>query len=126
MLHTLYYPDEVRQVESFGKGSGDLREEEIKVARQLIEALEAKWDPSKFEDTFEVNLKKLIQARIQGKKIGPVERSRNLAPPADLMEALKGSVAQMRRKPPQRVTEAHQSKALPFHKPPARSVRRAS
>jgi DNA end-binding protein Ku len=125
MLHTLYYQNEVRQAEHFAQGAVDLREAEIKVARQLIEALEAKWNPAEFHDTFEENLRKLIQARLEGKKVTAVEKPRKLAPPADLMEALKGSLAQMRKKPPQRVTDAAHAKPIPFRKP-AKSTRKIS
>jgi DNA end-binding protein Ku len=111
MLHTMFYQNEVRQMELFGEAANDLREAEIKVAQQLIEALETNWDPSKFHDSFEENLKKLIQDRLEGKEITPVEKPRKLAPPADLMTALKASLEQIQKKPPQRVVEAPQSSA---------------
>jgi DNA end-binding protein Ku len=106
MLHTLYYQDEIRQVERFGEVAPDLREGELKVAQQLIEALASKWEPGKYHDTFEENLKKLIQARLEGKQLTPIQKPRKLAPPADLMAALKQSLAQMGKKPPQRAAEA--------------------
>ncbi len=107
MLHTMYYQDEVRQVEHFGEVASELREGEIKVAQQLIEALAGPWDPSKYHDTFEDNLKKLIQARLEGKEVTAVEKPRRAVPPVDLMAALKESLAQMQeKKPPQRVAEA--------------------
>jgi DNA end-binding protein Ku len=109
MLHTIFYQDEVRQVEKFGDVATDLREGEIKVAQQLVQALEDKWDPSKYHDTFEENLKKLIQARLEGKEVAPVEKPRKLAPPVDLMDALKQSLTQaQQKKPAGRVTEAQQ------------------
>src|SRR3954463_9393528 len=45
MLHTMYYEDEVRKLEQFGKPDVDVRESEVKVAHQLIEALSGKFDP---------------------------------------------------------------------------------
>jgi DNA end-binding protein Ku len=45
MLHTMYYADEVRQVEGFGAPDVELKAAEVKVAHQLIEALAAEWDP---------------------------------------------------------------------------------
>src|SRR5437762_10382730 len=44
MLHTMYYADEVRKVEGFGAPDVDLKEAEVKVAHQLIEALADEWD----------------------------------------------------------------------------------
>src|SRR5215467_11196035 len=61
MLHTMYYSDEVREVESFGAPDVEIKEAEIKVAHQLIEALSGDWDPEKYHDTFQDNLKKLIE-----------------------------------------------------------------
>lgn len=107
MLHTMYYENEVRQVEQFGKTDGiELKDAEIKVAHQLVEALAADFDPKKYHDTFEENVKKLIQARLDGKEAPAVEKPRKLAPVVDLMAALKESLAQVPKKPVQRAAEA--------------------
>ena len=45
MLHTMYYAEEVREVESFGAPDVEIKDAEIKVAHQLIEALAGEWDP---------------------------------------------------------------------------------
>lgn len=108
MLHTMYYQDEVRAMPDFGLDHASLKEAEIKVAHQLINALAAKWDPRKYYDTFEENVKKLIKAHLEGKEVTPVEKPRKVAPPTDLMAALKQSLAQMehKKKAPQRVDQA--------------------
>ncbi len=98
MLHTMYYADEVREVEGFGAPDVELKEAEVKVAHQLIEALSADWDPEKFHDTFQDNLKNLIQTKLEGGKIAEVEKPKKLAPVVDLMSALKQSLAQMEGK----------------------------
>src|SRR3954466_7129517 len=72
MLHTMYYQDEVRQVEQFGRPDVELRDAEVKVAHQLIQALSADFKPEKYYDTFEENLKKMIKARLEGKEVTPV------------------------------------------------------
>src|SRR3954454_2178838 len=59
MLHTMYYQDEIREVEGFGKIEVEPKAAEVKVANQLIEALAADWDPTKYHDTFQENVKKL-------------------------------------------------------------------
>jgi DNA end-binding protein Ku len=101
MLHTMYYADEVRKVEGFGAPDVELKEAEVKVAHQLIEALADKWDPEKYKDTFQENLKKLIEAKLEGGEVAAVEKPKKLAPVVDLMAALKQSLAQMegRKKP---------------------------
>jgi DNA end-binding protein Ku len=101
MLHTMYYEEEVRKVEGFGAPDVELKDSEVKVAHQLIEALATEWDPSKFHDDFQENLKKLIQTKLEGGEIAEVEKPKKLAPVVDLMAALKESLAQMegRKKP---------------------------
>jgi len=122
MLHTMYYENEVRQVEQFGKTGGiELKDAEVKVAHQLVEALAADFDPAKYHDTFEENVKKLIQARLEGKEVTPAEKPRKLAPVVDLMAALKESLAQVPKKPAQRAAEAHRpSAAAAGHRPSGR------
>jgi DNA end-binding protein Ku len=98
MLHTMYYADEVKKVEGFGAPDVELKEGEIKVAHQLIEALADKFDPEKYKDTFQENLKKLIEAKLEGGEVAEVEKPKKLAPVVDLMAALKQSLAQMEGK----------------------------
>ena len=98
MLHTMYYEEEVKKVEGFGAPDVELKDSEVKVAHQLIEALAAEWDPSKFKDDFQENLKNLIQTKLEGGKIAEVEKPKKLAPVIDLMAALKESLAQMEGK----------------------------
>ena len=52
MLHTMYYAEEVRKVEGFGAPDVELKDAEVKVAHQLIEALAADWDPGKVSRHF--------------------------------------------------------------------------
>jgi DNA end-binding protein Ku len=98
MLHTMYYADEVRQVEGFGAPDVELKESEVKVAHQLIEALSAEWDPEKYHDSFQDNLKNLIETKLKGGKLAEVEKPKKLAPVVDLMSALKQSLAEMEGK----------------------------
>jgi len=98
MLHTMYYAEEVKKVEGFGAPDVELKESEVKVANQLIEALADEWDPEKYHDTFQDNLKNLIQTKLEGGKIVEVEKPKKLAPVVDLMAALKQSLAEMEGK----------------------------
>src|ERR1700729_1049513 len=95
MLHTMYYADEVKKVEGFGAPDVELKDAEVKVAHQLIEALATEWEPEKFHDEFQDNLKNLIQTKLEGGKIVEVEKPKKLAPVVDLMSALKASLAEM-------------------------------
>ena len=92
MLHTMYYAEEVREVESFGAPDVEIKDAEIKVAHQLIEALAGEWDPEKYHDTFQENLKKMIETKLEGGEVQAVEQPKKLAPVVDLMAALKQSL----------------------------------
>src|SRR5277367_194872 len=97
MLHTMYYAEEVKEVESFGAPDVEIKDAEIKVAHQLIEALAGEWDPEKYHDTFQENLKKLIATKLEGGEVQAVEQPKKLAPVVDLMAALKESLAQTKK-----------------------------
>jgi DNA end-binding protein Ku len=107
MLHTMYYAEEVKKVEGFGAPDVELKDAEVKVAHQLIEALAAEWEPEKFHDEFQDNLKNLIQTKLEGGKVVGIEKPKKLAPVVDLMSALKQSLAEMEgRKKPAAATRA--------------------
>ncbi len=106
MLHTMYYENEVRRIEDFGTKNVELKSAELKIAHQLIEALAAKFEPEKYHDTFQDNLKALIQARLEGREVTEVEKPRKPEPVVDLMSALKQSLEKMEKKGPKRVEHA--------------------
>jgi DNA end-binding protein Ku len=113
MLHTMYYADEVRKIEDFGAPDVELKDAEVKVAHQLIEALADKWDPEKYHDNFQENLKKLIEVKLEGGEVQEIEKPKKLAPVVDLMAALKQSLADMegKKKPAATVNTPVEKKA---------------
>jgi len=126
MLHTMYYSEEVRQLEGYGRPDVELKDAEVKVAHQLIEALADKFEPEKYRDTYEENLKTLIKARLEGQDVTAVEKPRKPAPVVDLMAALKESLAQMPKKPPQRVAEAQRESEVKVVQKTSKASRRRS
>src|SRR5262244_3048987 len=98
MLHTMYYEEEVRKVEGFGAPHVELKDAEVKVAHQLIEALATEWEPEKYHDNFQDNLKQLIQTKLEGGKVIEIDKPKKMAPVVDLMAALKQSLAEMEGK----------------------------
>jgi DNA end-binding protein Ku len=117
MLHTMYYQEEVRAMENFGAEAGEIREAELKIANQLIEALAGKFEPSQYHDAFQENLKKLIKARLEGRELPAVEKTAP-APVTDLMSALKQSLEQMGRKKPAARAEAARPATAPAKSKP--------
>ncbi len=112
MLHTMYYKEELSRIEQLAPPNLEVKEAELKVAQQLIEALEAKFEPEKYHDTFEENLKELIKARLEGMEVTEVEKPARPAPVADLMAALKQSLSKMEKKPARRVQKAEEESRI--------------
>src|SRR6202453_2016254 len=97
MLHTMYYAEEGREVESCGALDVEVKDAEINIAHELIDALAGEWDQQKYHDTFQENLKKLIAPKLEGGEVQAVEQPKKLAPVVDLMAALKESLAQTKK-----------------------------
>lgn len=94
-IHTMYFRNEVREVKGYGETDHEvkLRPQEIKLAQQLVESLSEDFHLEKYHDTFQENLKALIDAKLKGETIVE-ERPVKRAPVIDMMEALKKSVQQ--------------------------------
>lgn len=94
-IHTMYFANEIRSVEGYGKVDRDikLKPQEIKLAEQLVESLSEDFNARKYHDTFQENLRALIEAKREGKTIVQ-EPTAKRAPVIDMMEALKRSVRQ--------------------------------
>lgn len=114
-VHTMYFRNEVRELQGYGETDRQvkLKPQEIKLAEQLVESLSEDFRSEKYHDTFQENLKALINAKLKGETLVE-ERPAKRAPVIDMMEALKKSVQQseMRKqmKPPTRVVR---SRSLP-------------
>jgi DNA end-binding protein Ku len=103
-VHTMYFVNEIRGVEGYGKLAQDvkLRPQEVKLAEQLVESLSEDFKPQQYHDTYQENLKALIEAKRKGKTFVEEEAPKRAAV-IDMMEALKRSLheseAQKRKKP---------------------------
>jgi DNA end-binding protein Ku len=96
LSHTMYYQDEIRQVDEFRTDTSLVKDKELAMAKMLISSLEAEFEPQKYHDSYRDNLQKMIEAKIEGKKVveTPAE---HVAPVIDIMEALKKSLAEKRK-----------------------------
>src|SRR5580704_10287065 len=121
---TMHNKEEVRDLENFGAPDVELKDGEVKVAHQLSEALAGDFEPEKYHDTFEENVKALIKARLEGEEVTPVEKPKKMAPVVDLMAALKESLASLPKKPPQRVEAAQRASEVKVAAKAKRNSRR--
>jgi DNA end-binding protein Ku len=104
LLHTMYFTNEIRQVDEFRTDLELVKEKELALAHTLIEALAAKFEPEKYKDTYRENLLAMIQNKIQGQKVVEAPEP-HIAPVIDIMEALKRTL-EIKKKPVQAASEA--------------------
>jgi DNA end-binding protein Ku len=100
VLTTLRFADELRDARTLDlprPGEGWTKKE-MALARTLIDALAAEWDPARYRDEYEAVLRQIIDGKVKGEEIAvPVaERPR---PVRDLMTALQQSLEQRRGGP---------------------------
>ncbi len=97
-LETMYYPDEVRNTAELPSWNRDItpHENEIKMARELIGNLTARFNPEKYRDEYREELIKIIEAKITGEEVTTVETPEK-GEVVDLVEALKASVEATRQ-----------------------------
>jgi DNA end-binding protein Ku len=107
-LHTMFYPNEIAQVEGYGRRyETKLRPEEVKLAEQLVQSLTAPFKPEQYHDEFQEQLNALIQSKLKGKAVSVPEKPGKKAPVIDMMEALKRSLARESAQPGPKQTAAH-------------------
>ncbi len=98
-IHSMYFRNEVRRIEEMGSVNGlEVKEKELELAHSLIQSLEAPFEPEKYRDTFQDNLRAMVEAKVQGQPVVEVEKPK-LAPVIDLMAALKKSLEEARKLP---------------------------
>jgi DNA end-binding protein Ku len=121
-LHTMFYSNEIRAAESVPTGKIEIKDQEKKLAQQLIESLAAPFEPQKYRDEYQENVKAMIAAKLKGQQVTEVAQP-HLAPVIDLMEALKKSLAE--KQAPAAASAVSSAEASPVpagKKPPARAV----
>jgi DNA end-binding protein Ku len=116
-LHTMFYSNEIRAAESVPTDKIEVKEQEKKLARQLIESLAAPFEPQKYRDEYQENVKAMIAAKLKGQEVTEVAQP-HMAPVIDLMEALKKSLAEKQAP----AAAALAGEAPVGKKPPARAV----
>jgi DNA end-binding protein Ku len=95
ILHTLYFPAEVREISEYGKADNmTLQKPEMDLAEQFIRQLTAKFEPEQYKDEYQDRVLALIETKRAGQVVAGQPAKPKLAPVIDLMEALKKSIAE--------------------------------
>ena len=95
MMTTLRPSDEVRKpAEAFAEISErKVDPKMVELAGDIIDKMTGAFDPDQFEDRYETALRKLVEAKVKGRKPPAAKEGRAAAPVIDLMAALKKSLA---------------------------------
>lgn len=95
-LHTMHFADEVRDARTEVRDLPErakLSAQEVRTAEQLIGMLAIDWKPEDWHDTYEEQVRKLVEDKLAGRKIavstGPAPEATNVV---DLMDALRRSL----------------------------------
>jgi DNA end-binding protein Ku len=96
LISTMFYEDEIRALQKHYQ-KPEVKEQELKMAKALIETMDTPFDPSKYKDEYQVKLKELLENKVAGKEVvtPKAERADNVI---DLMDALKASIEQNKPK----------------------------
>ena len=105
VLQKLHYPHELRKMEDVPEIDGvgkltvqKLNKNELKLATTLVQEMVTTLGEIDTEDNYHSALRKLIDAKIKGRKVVELEEVEEL-PRLDIMSALKKSLQQSNRKP---------------------------
>ncbi|HET7402952.1 MAG TPA: hypothetical protein VFJ62_14255, partial [Usitatibacter sp.] len=128
VMQQLLYAGEVRSIRDIEIPPTEVKDVELKLAKQLIDAQTSEtFDPAQYRDEVAARIEAAVQQKVEGREITLSEAPETSAQVIDLMEALRAS---LERKPagkgkPTPVKEAAAAKAAtpaaaPARKPPKR------
>lgn len=93
IVNRMRYPEEIRSFEDLKIPTAkNPKAEELEMAESLIKQRATKFDPSKFKNTYNDDLMKIIEAKANGKTKKIVNKEEVSAKATDLMAQLKASL----------------------------------
>jgi DNA end-binding protein Ku len=100
VLETMFWPDEIRAADfETVHEDGKIRDQEVEMAKALIENLSEAWNPEAFKDEYREALLEVVEKKAAGEEIEAAPEAQP-ARVVDLMEALKASVEAVKKKSP--------------------------
>ena len=97
--HTMYFTSEVRAEQEYRADTNLVAERDLDLAEKLIHSLAAEFEPEKYRDTYREKLEALIQSKVEGKRASQEPAPSRRAPVVDMTEALRQSLALMKKPP---------------------------
>ena len=92
-------------------GGSKVKDAELGLARQVIDSLAGDFEPEELTSQYRQNLKKMLEAKLDGQEIAKPEPVAEETPVVDLMEALRRSVEEVKETKPARKKTARKPAA---------------
>jgi len=127
VMQNLMYADEIRPFSEVGVEPGEVKEQELALAKQIIDQISTdEFKPEKYEDDVRKRIQEQIQRKVEGQEIQVDEPVKAPTQIIDLMEALKASLAAKGLAPASASSAASASAAdgTPEERKPARRAAR--
>ena len=99
LAHTLYYSAEVRASDEHRAEVENIKPGELQLSEQLIHSLASSFEPERYKDHYRERLEALIAAKVEGRPVARTEPERKPKQIVDITEALKQSLARVKKPP---------------------------
>ena len=102
VLETLYFAEDVRSVDEIRDAVNgvDVKDDELAVARQLVESLAGSFTPEDFVNEHRAQIRAMLESKRDGEEIIVAEEVEQPAAVIDIMDALKESLARAKKDAP--------------------------
>lgn len=97
LAHTMFFASEVRAEEEYRADTSVVAAKELDLAQTLIHSLAAPFEPVKYRDTYRERLESIIAKKVQGAPVTPVETLQRPAEVVDIADALRRSLANLKK-----------------------------
>lgn len=117
IMQQLRYPQEIRAFSEVPLGDGEVKDQELQLALQLVEQISsAEFHPEKYKDEVKERVRELIERKVAGEEIVAAPEEAPKAKVIDLMTALKASLGEAEEAKPAARKPAKRSPRKPAAK----------
>ena len=95
IISTMFYAEDIKELQK-QYSKPNVSEQELNMAKMLINSMDTPFDSSKYKDEYQEKLRMLIENKVSGKEV-VAAKSDNPGKVIDLMEALKASVEKAKK-----------------------------
>lgn len=99
LAHTMFFVNEVRVDEEYRADTSLVAQRELELAETLIRSLAGPFEPEKYRDVYRERLESIIADKVKGEPAMPVEQVQRPAEVVDITDALRRSLANLKKPP---------------------------